>query len=355
MNYLFLHCRGGFEKECAAEITDLATAAGIYGYSKTTEGSAHVSFVTHEPEGALKLIKALDFRALIFTRQWFAGPAPLEELPTTDRLTPLLAAVADLPEAAEVMAETVDTNDGKALSDLGKKFSRPFMAALKREKHIKATSPWRLHLVFLSGTSAAVGVSPLANSSALPAGIARLRLPRAAPSRATLKLEEAWHHFIPKEEWETRLGPGLKAVDLGAAPGGWTWQLVQRGMFVQAVDNGPMDVGLMDSGQVVHHREDGFIFVPKKPVYWLVCDIADKPARVVHLISRWAERGDFTEAVFNLKLPMKQRYRELVKLRERLEDQLATTGRPASVAFRQLYHDREEVTAHIRFLDERRG
>jgi len=34
-------------------------------------------------------------------------------------------------------------------------------------------------------------------------------------------LEEAWHHFIPAEDWDTRLASGMRAVDLGAAPGGW--------------------------------------------------------------------------------------------------------------------------------------
>lgn len=355
MNYLYLHCRGGFEKECAAEITELAAAEGIYGYSKTTGHSAWVQFVTQEPEGARTLLERLDFRALMFVRQWFAGPAPLEDLPAGDRLTPLLAVTAALPQASALVAETLDTNEGKALSALAKKFSRPFEAALKQRQWLRADSPWRLHLVFVSGRSAALGISPVHNSSAWPAGIVRLRQPRAAPSRATLKLEEAWHHFIPRHEWERRLAPGLRAVDLGAAPGGWTWQLVRKGMFVQAVDNGSMDDDLMASGQVEHHRQDGFVFTTRKPVYWLVCDIADKPARVVHLMAQWATRGDFVEAVFNLKLPMKQRYRELVKLRERLSAQLADTGRPFSLAFRQLYHDREEVTGHIRFLDDMRG
>ncbi len=31
-------------------------------------------------------------------------------------------------------------------------------------------------------------------------GIPRLKFPREAPSRSTLKLEEAWHTFIPREQ-----------------------------------------------------------------------------------------------------------------------------------------------------------
>lgn len=42
----------------------------------------------------------------------------------------------------------------------------------------------------------------------------------------------------------------MYAVDLGACPGGWTYQLVKRNMWVSSVDNGPMAQSLMDTGQV---------------------------------------------------------------------------------------------------------
>lgn len=350
MNHLFLHCRPGFEKECAAEITDLANEAGLFGYSKTCDNSAFVVFVTHEADGALRLLQGLSFKRLIFTRQWFASPGGVSDLPVTDRLSPLLALVQGLPLANSLMVEAVDTNDGKALTALGKKFSVPFTKALQSRQYFRAKSPWRMHLVFLSGTEAWLGVSPLTNSAQWMMGIPRLRMPSSAPSRATLKLEEAWHHFVPANEWDDRLAPGMRAVDLGAAPGGWTWQLVKRGMFVEAVDNGPMDKALMDSGQVTHMLADGFVYEPKKAVDWLVCDIVDKPARVASLIGRWATKGFFREAVFNLKLPMKQRYAEVKKCEERLQVELDAAGIRAIINFKQLYHDREEVTGHLRIV-----
>ena len=344
MNHLYLHCRPGFEKECAAEITDLANEQGFFGYSKTEPGSALVSYVCHEPDAARRLIRSLDFASLVFARQWLAGPAPLEGLDPADRLTPLLTAARELGDVSQWWTETTDTNEGKSLSALSRKLGKLF----GRELALTPASRWRLHLLFLSGTSVVVGVSPLANSARWAMGIPRLRQPSQAPSRATLKLEEAWHHFIPAEQWDERLRGGMRGVDLGAAPGGWTWQMVRRGMFVDAVDNGPMDQALMDSGQVTHHVEDGFVYQPKKPVDWLVCDIADKPARVASMIGRWAAQGYFREAVFNLKLPMKQRYLEVKKRREFLEEVFAEYGLEASLAFKQLYHDREEVTGHIR-------
>ena len=46
--------------------------------------------------------------------------------------------------------------------------------------------------------------------------------------------------FIPADEWDERLANRMWAVDLGACPGGWTYQLVKRNMWVYSVDNGPM-------------------------------------------------------------------------------------------------------------------
>lgn len=348
MNHLFLHCRAGFEKECAAEITDLAASIGTYGYSKTKDNSAYVIFVTHEPKGAENILKLIRFRKLIFTRQWFACLAPIDNLPVADRVTPLLTAAGQLPFARDLVIETVDTNDGKELSGLSKKFTAPFSKALRDKKMLQEKHSWRLHLVFITGTEAYLGVSPLANSSEWPMGIHRLRLPKDAPSRATLKLEEAWHHFIPADEWDTRLASGMRAVDLGAAPGGWTWQLVQRGMYVEAIDNGSMDKNLLETGQVLQILMDGFLYEPKKPVTWLVCDIVDKPARVSSMIIKWFGKGYCKEAIFNLKLPMKQRYLEVKKCEERISKDLQKLGYDIDIQFKQLYHDREEVTGHVR-------
>jgi 23S rRNA (cytidine2498-2'-O)-methyltransferase len=54
--------------------------------------------------------------------------------------------------------------------------------------------------------------------------------------------------------------------------------------------------------------------------------------------------------VVNLKLPMKQRYAEVRRLLQRLEDGFAARKIKVSIACKQLYHDREEVTCHLRRL-----
>jgi len=347
-------CRAGFEKEVAAELTDVCAQRGVAGYAKAQSDSGYVEFIIHNPDQALALLSEVRFDHLVFVRHWFVTNGVIEELNPEDRATPLHQALQQLMLEFKVKAiESVepintDTNDGKALAKLAKGVGRHIQLAVQHKT--KSSAECRAQLVFLTGQSAFVGLYPKNNSSPWPAGIARLRLPRQAPSRATLKLEEAWHHFVPAKEWDVRLAPSMKAVDLGAAPGGWTWQLVNRSMFVDAVDNGPMADSLMETGQVTHHLLDGFLYKPNKPVDWLVCDIADKPSRTAGMIARWGEQRWFTEAVFNLKLPMKQRYQEVMKCKSSISERLKAQGISHQLRFKQLYHDREEVTGHLRLF-----
>ena len=347
MNTLFLHCRPGFEGEVCAEITDLAARLDVPGYSKAKPGSACAEFVSSEAADSERLMRSVRFNQLIFPRQWARGA--FVSLPESDRISVLLEALADYPVCGSLWLEVVDTNEGKEVSTFCKKFEAPLRKALlKAGRLVDDARKSRLLLTFKSGREVFAGIAEADNQAMWPMGIPRLKFPREAPSRSTLKLEEAWHHFIPREQWDQRLAPGMTAVDLGAAPGGWTWQLVNREIRVTAVDNGPMAESLMYSGFVVHQRADGFTFRPRHPVHWMVCDIVEKPARTAAMIETWLGEGLCREAVVNLKLPMKQRYAEVRRLLDRIESGLVERGLKVSIGCKQLYHDREEVTCHLR-------
>ncbi|GAA5111427.1 23S rRNA (cytidine(2498)-2'-O)-methyltransferase RlmM [Orbus sasakiae] len=352
LNRIILYCRSGFEKECAAEITDKAAALSIFGFAKVKEQSSFIEFECYQPGEAEKLITSLDFKTLIFARQMFITGPLLTHLPQENRISPIIEAIDGcISKAGSLRVEVADTNEGKELANFCRKFTVPLRQAL-REKRIllKVENPLKpvIHLLFINSTSCFVGYSYSNNNSPFYMGIPRLKFPSDAPSRSTLKLEEAFHIFIPYEEWDERLKGGLNAVDLGACPGGWTYQLVKRSMMVYAVDNGLMDPRLMDSGQVKHFQEDGFKFQPKKNnIYWLVCDMVEKPAKVTQLVSQWLTNGWCREAIFNLKLPMKRRYEEVKQNIAMLEDELHANQINVQIQAKQLYHDREEVTVHV--------
>ncbi len=350
MNTLLLHCRPGFEGEVCSEISEHAATLGVAGYAKARPSTACAEFVCMDAEGPATLMAQLRFRELIFPRQWARGH--YVALPETDRISVLLQALEGYPACTSLWLEVLDTNDGKELSTFCRKFEAPLRKALEKAGKLRSGPPGtRLLLTFISGREVFLGVAEEQNSAMWPMGIPRLKFPREAPSRSTLKLEEAWHHFIPRDQWDDRLHSDMTAVDLGAAPGGWTWQLVNRGMLVTAVDNGPMAQSLMDTGLVKHLMADGFTYAPRPPVDWMVCDIVEKPARNAALLETWLGEGHCREAVVNLKLPMKQRYAEVRRLLDRIREGFQARRIKVAIGCKQLYHDREEVTCHLRRLD----
>lgn len=364
-------CRAGFEAEAAADLAAVADAAGATVDVEAQPGSG---FVVGRPQpfDTQRWPKALAAAPPVFVRSLFCGSGPhriVAETPTRgrpDRVAPLAALLATLAREArlpgvpspargpatfgELRLETPDTNDGKELSGLCRAVEAPLAAALHAAGTLQPPAPAAagrplpaLHVFFVDGANVYVGASAPPWGSRWTMGIPRLRMPRGAPSRSTLKLAEAIVTFLGERE-PALLHAGMRAVDLGAAPGGWTWQLVERGLRVTAVDNGPLKGGLADDPLVRHLRVDGLAYTPPRPVDWLVCDIVLQPSRIAALVARWIARGQARHAIFNLKLPMKKRYDEVQRCRAVVAEALAGTRAGGTLGLRQLYHDREEVT-----------
>jgi 23S rRNA (cytidine2498-2'-O)-methyltransferase len=345
---LLLQCRAGFEKECAQEITATAAEMGAAGFVKARPDSGFAVFHPHQEEMGVELGKHVEFRRLVFPRQMVRVPELLADLPEGDRVTPIVAAAKALGRNfAGLWIETPDTNDGKSLASLIKPLTPHLEKALKKAgvRFDDEKAAERLHVFFVGGRACYVGVADAANSSPWPMGIVRLRMPSAAPSRSTLKLAEALMEFLDDKERAKRLVPGMTAVDLGASPGGWSWQLMKHGLMVLAVDNATIDAALLDSGQVKHRRDDGFHYRPPEPVDWMVCDMVESPSKIARLAAKWIAEGWCRESIFNLKLPMKKRWEEVERCRGIIGEALGGGG--YYLRFKQLYHDREEVTAYL--------
>jgi 23S rRNA (cytidine2498-2'-O)-methyltransferase len=350
LHQIMLLCRPGFESECAAEMMDHANSEGFPCYIKTRSDSGFVQLVSAEDRGVADLLDKIRFHELIFTRQWFASTEKIENLPEQNRTVPLATIAKQISRQSEnsfvdIELDFADTNEGKTLNRFCKSFRPHLLATLKKQKLLSAHAGTRLHIFFTDSATAWMGISPVGNSAADTMGIPRLRMPKAAPSRSTLKLDEAIQWFFARDEQSKWFKPGMHAVDLGAAPGGWSWQLVNRGLLVTAVDNGPMDPALMNTGMVEHLHADAFTYSPVKKATWLVCDMAERPLHVSRLIARWFIKKNCKAAIFNLKLPMNRRYQSVVECRTLLNNELSKAGIKHSLRIKHLYHDREEVTA----------
>lgn len=349
---LLLLCRPGFEKECLAEITDTAAQLGHSGWARL---EADAGFVRFECASADALYDALT--PLVFARECWPVRVTLDDLPADDRVSPIVDALGPmLAERAvtpgQLFCDTAAGDAYRATARFAGKFVHPLRQALRKAGQLqqkeRASLP-ALHAFFADSSQVWLGIDRPELRPAWPMGMARLKFPASAPSRSTLKLEEAFQVFLGAQ-WRERLSNDRTAVDLGAAPGGWTWQLVRRGLQVDAVDNGPMNDELMATGQVNHHRADGFRWQPEHPVDWLVCDMVEQPSRVAERMLDWLQAGWARQVIFNLKLPMKQRWACWCDIRERIEQRLA--DRRYQLQARQLYFDREEITLYLAVEDQ---
>lgn len=148
--------------------------------------------------------------------------------------------------------------------------------------------------------------------SPYPLGEISLAADPGAPSRAFAKLVEA------ERRLGGAIGPGQRCVDLGAAPGSWTYVAVHRGASVIAVDRSPLRRDLMESNAVRFVSSDAFTFRPSQPVDWLLCDVIAEPKRSAGLLVEWLENAWCKRFVVTLKFKGSPDFSVLAGLRERM-------------------------------------
>jgi 23S rRNA (cytidine2498-2'-O)-methyltransferase len=199
---------------------------------------------------------------------------------------------------------------GEALVELLQKRRRHLLRGLRKSSTMPNAQPAPFSadeaLVQLLLTSPEAGYLSVASAplpfsarhvlSHFPGGQVPPAIDKQAPSRAFAKLVEA----------ELRLGRRISAretcVDLGAAPGSWTYVAARRGARVTAVDRSELRGDLMRSKGVRFHQGDAFRFEPAAPVDWLICDVIAAAERSAELLLRWLRQGWCQNFVVTLKL-----------------------------------------------------
>ncbi len=348
-NALLILTRVGFEEDLIQEFNAWLQQKQLR--AELSHPQAAVVFV-HAPSGngVITTIaqRLRDWRSdLSFAREILLVLADLDQLERGDRVAPIERAVRDLLannaalHFASIEVYAPDAETSKPLEPLCRHLQKALSGSIPTRDDAFGQS---LHILLLSNQRAVITLSKQTMSAPVPGGIARLKFPAAAPSRSTLKLDEAFLYLLSTGEQARWLRRGGTAVDLGACPGGWTYQLVRRGMQVQAVDNGKIADVLMRSGLVEHVRADGFKYFPKKAVDWMVCDMVENPLKVAALCAQWLSSKRCKYIMVNFKLPMKKRLAALEQAQQIL---LRELGDSLIWRAKQLFHDREEVTCLI--------
>ncbi|WP_020409770.1 23S rRNA (cytidine(2498)-2'-O)-methyltransferase RlmM [Hahella ganghwensis] len=347
---LLAYCRKGFEKECLQELQQVAGQYLVYGYSRIQDQQGWVYWQVSQGN-ANKLYADLRSDQMVFVRQLYLVIGEVEAESAKDRVSPVVEALQNCGSRfGYLRIEAPGDDEQGSLRGLSKKLVAPMSSAMKAAGLLTAKKDSRLPVCFvtcLTGQHFLVAAGAKPAMSHFEEGIPRLRFDPEAPSRSALKIEEAFMVMLEPYEKAFVLKRGQRGVDLGAAPGGWTWYMVSQGLRMTAVDHGALAPSLMQDADVAYVASDGFVYKPPKPVDWVVCDIVDKPTRTLERMADWLVHGWTRYALFNLKLPMKSRFDAVEACLQKLQQKLESAEVEAEVRVKQLYHDREEVTVIV--------
>jgi 23S rRNA (cytidine2498-2'-O)-methyltransferase len=172
-----------------------------------------------------------------------------------------------------------------------------------------------------------------------PGGRVRLGRSREQISRAEFKLEELLTIF------GIRLPQGGRALDLGAAPGGWTRILRTKGLTVWAVDPGDLDPRLLNDRSIYHARTTAGEFLRANHVEFdvVVNDMRMEPQLSCRMMIDAAPH--MVSGGLGV-VTLKTGTRRVLETVDECFDMLSAAY--DIVHARQLHHNRHEVTVVVR-------
>jgi 23S rRNA (cytidine2498-2'-O)-methyltransferase len=224
------------------------------------------------------------------------GDAPLGRvdvvMPELPRRGSKALDVHPLAPSAHLLEETLRAKiDGRA-------------AKAKAGGAVPSTSPpVHLQVLLVDGWRAFASVDVITRAPALlawpspfPGGRALPEVAKDAPSSAHRKIDEAlcWLGAAPTEQ--------DLVLDLGAAPGGWSWSALSRGARVVAVDRAELSPGVAKHPKLVHVRKDAFTYVPDERPTWLLCDVIADPEKSLKVAEDALAHKELKALVVTLKL-----------------------------------------------------
>lgn len=188
--------------------------------------------------------------------------------------------------------------------------------------------------------TALMGVSlAVHNLSDWAGGMRRFAREDSRVSRSEFKLLEALEVF------EIDLPERGVALDLGAAPGGWTRVLRQRNQYVTAVDPGRLDKRLISDRTIRHKRMTAEDYLADSPDQFDVIvndmriDARDSARLMVSYADQLYRHG---LAIVTLKLPEHDRQSIIEHALKILRGGYKVAG------IRHLFHNRSEITVYLK-------
>lgn len=335
MRSLVLTCDPRFVPQLCAELTQRFSSCPLRPLGS--------GVLLAEPSGtdAVKLWQVLQQDTPIFLRHMF--PVQDELVMQQDELAlprlreacePLLAQV-EQGSAVAVQCRLLDAIPSYRPVDVkraidGAVQGRGLLATVK--------DPSLVLSVLVAHERAYLGLStPRENLSSWNGGAAHYGKAKGALSRAAHKLEEAC------EVLDVDLRGMEQALDLGAAPGGFTSFLLERGFYVTAVDTGLLDSELLAHPRLTYIQANAKNIKPQEASFDLItCDISRDALRTADMLM---DLAPCLRPMGKLLLTVKFMGREPLPLIRQCLKRISQEF--VFVRGRHLWHNREEVTLYL--------
>jgi 23S rRNA (cytidine2498-2'-O)-methyltransferase len=132
------------------------------------------------------------------------------------------------------------------------------------------------------------------------------------PSRAYLKLWELFTLYGLKPD------AGMKVVDMGSCPGGWTWVLQTVGCHVISVDKAPLDPKIASLPNIEFRQESAFGLRPMHigELDWFYSDIICYPSKLLEFVNRYRESGLVKNFACTIKFQNETDFETMFKFEE---------------------------------------
>ena len=224
----------------------------------------------------------------------------------------------------------------KALSYDKKSFITPLLETLQQNEISVNHKAKEILSLILTNETMYVGVSNEGESlTSWPLGYPHYAFKDEQICRAEFKIIESIDLF------KVDLSKYKRAIDLGAAPGGWTRLLLEQGMSVIAIDPAELDPSLFKYKKLIHYKglSQNFFKDHHEKYDLIVNDMRMDVKSSVKIIREAAHHLSNTGfVIMTLKL---NPYKKLLEIKYALEE--LRKGFHIK-AIRQLYHNRSEAT-----------
>ena len=313
----------------------------LFGSLKSTMLIPGEVFVVTLATTAQEAVESITARSPIFLRHVFPV---LMEIPGNDKDAAVQQATAYLLKREYLegrrVAVQVRKTEGSSWAENPGALRDQLQANLASlEADFTLQEPQWVISLFASKETWYLGVSsPDDNLSDWNGGAIRFQREEGQISRAKFKLLEAEKQFgIPFTSFRN-------ALDIGAAPGGWSSFLLERGLQVTAVDPAKMHDSLLNHpGLKVVNKNASEVKFKDNQFDLLVCDMSWSPklmARMVtDLLYSLVSGGT---AVVTVKLLTKKPMALVHEIMDIFED-----SRMQIQGAKQLFHNRDEITLYM--------